>query len=77
MPAGTCTDPNNLKQLGRPNFTYAESLVKFGLHLVALCIHKITFRMEKQTNKSTNGQLPNLCKDKSGLNMKNGGWFGL
>ena len=24
-----CTGPNKLKQLGRPNFTYAEGLVKF------------------------------------------------
>ena len=33
---GTKVAVDNLKQLGGPNFTYAEGLVKFGLHLAAL-----------------------------------------
>ena len=41
MQAGTCTGSNNLKQLGRPNFTYAEGLMKFGLHLDVLWLHEI------------------------------------
>ena len=55
MHAGTCTDPNNLKQLGRPNSTYAEGLVKFGLHLGVLWIHEksVTFVARKQTDKQT------------------------
>ena len=64
----TFTDPNNVKQLGRPNFRYAERLVKFGLDLVMLWIHdkfdgKHNVRTNGQTNKQTNGQLPNLYKD--------------
>ena len=36
MHAGMCTGPNNLKQIARPNFIYAEGLVKLRLQLVAL-----------------------------------------
>ena len=50
--AGKFTGPNNLKQLERPNFTNAEGLVKFGLHLTVLWINKksVTFVTDRFTD---------------------------
>ena len=48
---GTCTGPDNFKQLGRPNMIYAECLVKVGLHLTTLWIHEKRCWRNKRTNK--------------------------
>ena len=52
---GKCTVPNNLNQPERPNFTYAEGLVKFGLYLDVLWVHEksVTFVTDTQTDRRT------------------------
>ena len=64
---GTGTGIDNFKLFGRPNFTYAESLVKFGLQLAELWIHEKAWwtngQLDKRTNGRMDGQLPNLYKD--------------
>ena len=62
--ASLCRVPNNFKQLGRPNFTYTEGLVKFGLHLDMLWIHEKSVTFVTWTHANTRTQL-NFILDKS------------
>ena len=53
---GRCTDPNNIKQVGGQNFTYAKGLVKFGLHLATPWIIEKENITDNQSNGRTNRQ---------------------
>ena len=52
-----CRVPNNFKQLGRPNFTYAEGLVKFWLYLAEQWSVENFDKTWRTNNQSSNCQI--------------------